>query len=267
MHGRRGPDATQLDLTGVQQTLVDAVVATGTPTVVILVSGRVHTIAAIAGSASAVLQAWVPGEEGGSAIADVLVGHAEPGGRLPVSMPRHVGQVPIHHDYRTGGGRSQFYGDYSDSPTTPLFAFGHGLTYTTFDHEELVVVSSGTTADPVVLRATVTNTGERRGTEIVQLYVRDDVASVVRPHQQLVGFARVELDPGQKATVAFVVHPSRLAFYDETMRFVIEPGTFRFSVGGASDTATQHATVTLVGDVAEYRQREIVPTAVSTTRQ
>ncbi len=260
-------DATNLDLTGVQQTLVDAVVATGTPTVVILVSGRVHTIAAIADKASAVLQAWLPGEEGGNAIADVLIGDAEPGGRLPVSMPRHVGQVPVHHDYRTGGGRTLFYGDYSDSPTTPLFAFGHGLTYTTFEHGELVVVSSGTTVEPVVLRASVKNTGERRGTEIVQLYVRDDVASVVRPYQQLVGFARVELDPGRTATVAFDVHPSRLAFYNEAMRFVTEPGTFRFSVGGASDTSTRHAAVSLVGNVAAYRQCEIVATAVSVTRQ
>ncbi len=256
-------DATDLDLTGVQQALVDAVIATGTPTVVILVSGRVHTIAAIADSAAAVLQAWLPGEEGGNAIADVLLGRTEPGGRLPVSMPRHVGQVPLHHDYRTGGGRSLFYGEYSDSSTTPLFAFGHGLTYTTFEYGDLDVDSSGTTAEPVVLSATVTNTGERRGTEIVQLYVRDEVASVVRPYQQLVGFTRVELDPGQSATVAFDVHPSRLAFYDETMRFVTEPGAFRFSAGGASNAANQPATVTLVGDTAEYRQREIVPTTVS----
>jgi beta-glucosidase len=260
-------DATNLDLTGVQQTLFDAVVATGTPTIVILLSGRVHTIAAIADTAGAVLQAWLPGEEGGNAIADVLIGDAEPVGRLPVSMPRHVGQVPIHHDYRTGGGRSLFYGDYSDSPASPLFAFGHGLTYTTFKYGELVVVSSGTTGEPVVLRVTVTNTGERRGTEVVQLYMRDDVASVVRPYQQLVGFTRVELDPGRSASVSFDVHPSRLAFYDENMRFVTEPGTFRFSVGGASDAARHHAAVSLTGNVTEYRQREIVATGASVTRR
>ena len=260
-------DAINLDLTGVQQTLFDAVVATGTPTIVILLSGRVHTIAAIADTAGAVLQAWLPGEEGGNAIADVLIGDAEPVGRLPVSMPRHVGQVPIHHDYRTGGGRSLFYGDYSDSPASPLFAFGHGLTYTTFKYGELVVVSSGTTGEPVVLRVTVTNTGERRGTEVVQLYMRDDVASVVRPYQQLVGFTRVELDPGRSASVSFDVHPSRLAFYDENMRFVTEPGTFRFSVGGASDAAGHHAAVSLTGNVTEYRQREIVATGASVTRR
>jgi beta-glucosidase len=255
-------DATDLGLTGVQEDLVDAVVATGTPTVVVLISGRVHAIPSIAERVPAVVQAWLPGEEGGHAIADVLLGQAEPGGRLPISMPRTVGQVPIHHDFRTGGGRALFYGEYTDSPTTPLFAFGHGLTYTAFEHGELEIVTSGTTAEPVVLRARVTNVGGRRGTEVVQLYVRDLVATVVRPYQQLVGFSRVELDPGESATVTFEVHPSRLAFYDEAMRFVTEPGAFRFSVG-ASNTANAHATVDLAGAIAEYRQREVVATITS----
>jgi beta-glucosidase len=191
-------DATDLGLTGVQQQLVDAVVATGTATVVVLLSGRVHALPAIAANVPAIVQAWLPGEEGGNAIADVLLGRAEPGGRLPVSMPRTVGQVPIHHDYRTGGGRAMFYGDYTDSSPKPLFAFGHGLTYTTFEYGDLDVVASGTTAEPVVLRTTVTNTGARRGTEVVQLYVRDLVASVVRPFQQLVGFGRVALAPARR---------------------------------------------------------------------
>lgn len=255
-------DATDLGLTGVQQALVDAVVATGTTTVVVLISGRVHAIPAIAATVPAVVQAWLPGEEGGNAIADVLLGAAEPGGRLPISMPRNVGQVPIHHDFRTGGGRAMFYMDYSDSSPKPLYAFGHGLTYTTFEYGDLEVVTSGTTAEPVVLRATVTNVGGRTGTEVVQLYVRDEVASVVRPFQQLVGFTRVELAPAASAAVDFEIHPSRLAFYDEAMRFVTEPGTFRFSVGGASDAAKTHATVDLAGDVAAYRQREIVATRV-----
>jgi beta-glucosidase len=108
----------------------------------------------------------------------------------------------------------------------------------------------------------VTNTGSRSGTEVVQLYVRDDHASVARPYQQLVGFAKVMLEPGETRSLAFTVHPSRLAFYDESMRFVTEPGSFRFSVGGSSATATKHATVGLDGDVAEYLQREIVATSV-----
>ena len=256
-------DATDLALTGVQAALVDAVVATATPTVVVVVSGRVHTLSTIAASVPAIVAAWLPGEEAGHAIADVLFGRTEPGGRLPISMPRTVGQVPIHHDHRSGGGRSQFYGDYTDAASTPLYAFGHGLTYTTFEYRDLDVAVSGSTSEPVVLHATVTNVGERRGSDVVQLYVRDEVASVARPYQQLVGFSRVELDPGEVATVAFEVHPSRLAFYDEAMRFVTEPGTFTFSVGSASDTAEVRATVELTGEVAEYRQREIVTTEAS----
>ena len=255
-------DATDLGLTGAQQMLIDAVVATGTPTVVVLLSGRVHAIPAIAATVPAVVQAWLPGEEGGNALADVLVGRSEPGGRLPISMPRNVGQVPVHHGYRTGGGRAMFYGEYTDAPTTPLYAFGHGLSYTTFEYGALEVLAEGTTAEPVVLQVAVTNVGKRRGTEVAQLYVRDDIASVARPYQQLVGFARVELEPGEVGTVSFEVHPSRLAFYDEAMRFVTEPGTFRFSVGGAANRAKNHARVELTGDVVEFRQREVVATAV-----
>jgi beta-glucosidase len=257
-----GRDAVDLRLTGVQQELVDAVLATGTPTVVVVLSGRVHAIPEIAEAAPAVVLVWPPGEEGGNAIADVLFGRAEPGGRLPVSMPRSVGQVPLHHDVRAGGGTSMFYGTYTDSPTSPLYAFGHGLTYTTFTYAELEVLAAGSTLDPVVLRVAVTNSGGRYGTEVIQLYVRDVVGSVARPLRQLVGFARVGLDVGQTASVTFEVHPSRLAFYDEAMRFVTEPGEFRFSVGAASNAANREAQVVLAGDVAEYRQREIVPTAM-----
>ena len=196
----------------------------------------------------ALVQAWLPGEEGGNAIADVLFGRAEPVGRLPVSMPRNVGQVPVHHDHRAGGGRSMFYGDYTDCPTTPLFPFGHGLTTRPSSTATSRSSASGTTAEPVVL-AIDGHQRRRPGRRprSCSSYVRDEVASVARPGQQLVGFARVELEPGEAATVPFAVHPSRLAFYDQAMRFVVEPGTFRFSVGGASDTATHHATVELGG--------------------
>ena len=180
-------------------------------------------------------------------------------------MPRNVGQVPLHHDVRAGGRRSVFWGDYTDGPTTPLWAFGHRLTYTRFEYGALHVVSAGTTADAVALVVPVTNTGARRGTEVVQLYVRDEVASVPRPEQQLVGFTRVALDPGQSATVRFEVHPTRLAFYEEAMAFVTEPGAFTFSAGSSSNTAAAQAIVNLGGSVARYRQREVVATAVTVT--
>jgi beta-glucosidase len=255
-------DASDLGLTGRQQELVERVVATGTPTVVVVVGGRVFALPWIAEHVPAVVQAWLPGEEGGNAIADVLLGAVNPSGRLPVSLPRSVGQVPVHHGHRAGGGRSQFHGDYTDSPTTPLFCFGHGLSYTTFEHGRLSVDAT-TTAEPVTISLDVTNTGARDGEEVVQLYVRDDVASVARPDRVLVGFARVPLAPGEARRVSFEVHPSRLASYDPAMRFVVEPGDFTFSVGASALDIRQQRTVTLAGDVTEWQQRSIVPTAVT----
>lgn len=252
-------DATSLALTGVQQGLAGAVIATGTPTVVVLVSGRVHAVPDLAVTASALVQAWVPGEEGGHGIVDVLTGAIDARGRLPVSMPRHVGQVPVYASHRAGGGRAMFHGEYTDSPTTPLFPLGHGLSYTSFTYGPLEVLSSGTTSEPVVLAVTVANVGARAGREVVQLRVRDDVASVARHRFALCGFAGVDLAPGDAATVRFTVDPSRLAFYDPAMRFVVEPGTFTFRAGGAE------AIVALDGEVATFRQRDVVATAVDIT--
>lgn len=249
-------DATSLALTGVQQQLVDAAVETGTPTVALLVSGRVHAVPEIAEKASALVQAWAPGEEGGNGIVDVLTGAVDPSGRLPVSMPRNVGQVPVYASPRAGGGRSMFHGDYTDSPTTPLFPFGHGLSYATFERGGLTVEGAGTTSEPVVLAIETRNTSDRAGVDVVQLVVRDDVASVARHQFFLRGFAPVPLEPGEGRSVRFTVDPSRLAFYDPTMRFVVEPGSFTFRVGD------DEAAVTLGGEVVELRQRDVVATAV-----
>ena len=155
-----------------------------------------------------------------------------------------------------------FFGDYTDSPSTPLFPFGHGLSYTSFGYEQLNVSATSTQA-PVTVSVSVRNSGERAGTEVVQLYVQDQVASVARPDRMLVGFARVALDPGQSKTLTFTVHPSRLAFYDPQMRFVVEPGAFSFSVGASSLDIRAEQVVDLRGDVAEYRQREVVATSVT----
>jgi beta-glucosidase len=258
-------DATDLGLTGAQQALVEAVVATGTKTVVVVVSGRVHTLGWIARHAAALAYAWLPGEEGGHGIADVLFGNASPSGRLPVSLPRSVGQVPVYYRHRAGGGRAAFHGEYADSPTTPLFPFGHGLSYTSFVYDDLRV-DGRDTGEPVVVSCGVRNTGARAGEDVVQLYVRDDVASVARPDRQLVGFARVALDPGERRTVRFTVHPSRLAFYDETMRFVVEPGSLCVWVGASASDVRLEATVTLGGPVRAYRQAAIVPTTVAIER-
>ena len=258
-------DATDLDLTGVQLDLLRAVHATGTPTIAVVVSGRVHTLGQVESHSAATLLAWLPGIEGGTALAQVLLGTVAPSGRLPVSLPRHVGQLPVHHAHRAGGDRSQFWGDYTDSPTTPLHPFGFGLTTTTFEYSGLDVVE-GTTESPTTVDVTVTNTGERPGTEVVQLYVGDVVASVALPDRRLVGFTRVELEPGGSAAVRFEVHPSRLAFHDEEFEFVCEPGAFRIEVGGCAGAPALAATFDLTGEVAAHRPRDIVATAATVTR-
>ncbi len=256
-----GNDATNLDLTGVQEELVKTLAETGAPLVVVVLSGRIHTLASIARRANALLQVFPPGEEGGSGLADVLTGKTNPSGRLPVSLPGSVGQVPNHVGLRAGGDHPMFYGDYIDAPASPLFAFGHGLSYTTFAYSDLAVQAKSTT-EPIEVSIEVHNSGERAGDEVVQLYCHDEVASVARPNRILLGFTRLSLIPGQARRVTFTVHPSRLAFYDPAMRFVTEPGAFTFCIGASSVDIRAEKTIVLDGQVAEYRQREIVATKV-----
>jgi beta-glucosidase-like glycosyl hydrolase len=260
-------DAASLDLPGVQTDLVEAVSATGTPTVVVVVSGRVHTLGRLADAADALLWVPPPGEEAGSAIADVLTGAVNPSGRLPVTLPRDVGQLPLHHDMRARGERSEIYGDYIDGPSSPLFAFGHGLSYTTFDYGALRAVA-GTTTSRTNIEIGITNTGVAAGEEVVQLYCRDDVASVARPNRELVGFERVALAPGDSATVTFGVPSSRLAFHDATMRRVTEPGSFTFFVGASSIDIRAEVTIELSGDTVDHdvRDSELTSSRVSAHR-
>jgi beta-glucosidase len=250
-------DATDLRLTGVQEELVSAVAATGTPTVLVVISGRAHVLSEVAKKVRALVVAWPLGEQGGNALADVLLGRAEPTGRLAVTLPRATGQVPLYSSHRSGGARSVFYGDYTDCAHTPLFSFGHGLGYTTFGYSDIEVDATDTSS-PIAVGVTVTNTGARQGEEVVQLYVSDLVASVARPQASLIGFSRLSLAPGEQARVTFDVHPSRLAFYDEAMRFVVEPGLFRFAVGASSSDIRQEAVVDLAGPTTPYLQRSIV---------
>jgi beta-glucosidase len=257
-------DTTQLDLTGRQLELLQAVAATGTPTVAVVVSGRVHALAEVEQAAGATLVAWVPGIEAGSALAAVLLGAVAPSGRLPVTIPHRVGQVPTFYGHRAGGGRSQFWGTYTDCPAAPLHPFGFGLSTTEFTYTDLHV-EVGSTTETTMVSVRITNTGGRAGTEVVQLYVRDEVASVARPERQLVGFTRVPLQPGEAGTVTFALHPSRLAFYDEDFRFVCEPGAFDLEVGGWAGAPAAVHTVDLGGEVHQYRQRDVVATATTIT--
>lgn len=255
-------DATNLDLTGVQPELIKTLAAnSSTPLIVVVLSGRVHTLADIAARANALLQFYPPGEEGGNGLADVLTGKVNPSGHLTVSMPRSVGQIPNSIGSRAGGDRAMFFDGYTDSPTSPLFPFGHGLSYTTFTYSELTIEAQSTT-DPLKITLEIRNSGERAGAEVVQMYVRDMVSSVARPEHILLGFTRIALDAGQTRRITFTVHPSRLAFYNPQMRFVTEPGDFTFSVGASSADIRASKLVTLSGDIVEYRQRDIIDTSV-----
>lgn len=255
-------DATNLDLTGAQPELINALAAhTSTPLIVVVLSGRIHTLADVAAKANALLQIYPPGEEGGNGLAGILTGKVNPSGHLTVSMPRSVGQIPNSIGSRAGGDRAMFFDGYTDSPTSPLFPFGHGLSYTTFAYSELAI-DAQSSADPLKITLEIRNSGERAGDEVVQLYVRDMVSSVARPEHILLGFARVALDAGQTRRITFTVHPSRLAFYDPQMRFVTEPGDFTFSVGASSADIRVSKLITLSGEVVEYRQRDIIATSV-----
>ena len=253
-------DATNLGLPGVQSQLIAQVAATGTPTVVVVISGRVHTLEDESAAANALLWSVLPGEEGGAAIADVLTGVVNPAGRLPVSLPKHVGQVPLHHDMRRRGDRSEFYGSYVDRDTDALYWFGHGLSYTTFEYGEPSVVA-GSTTEAITITIPVSNTGKRDGDEVVQLYATDEIASVARPIRELVGFTRVAIPAGETRTVTFTAHPSRLAFHGLDMALVTEPGEFTFRVGGGSHHPDMRETlVELVGDPVPYNRRSIIAT-------
>jgi beta-glucosidase len=252
-------DSVSLDLPHVQQALIEAVVATGTPTVVVVISGRIHTLGNVCEQAQAVLWCAPPGEEGGHGLAEVLTGKVNPSGRLPIGLPRHVGQLPIHHNMRARGNRSEFYGEYVDSPVSPLFGFGHGLSYTEFEYSQLNIEASST-SESVVVSAVISNTGSRDGEEVVQLYFRDEVASTARPIRDLIGFTRVLLAPGEARRVMFTVHPSRLAYYNDNMRFVVEPGQFTFWLAASAEDARLEGTAELTGSAVEHLRTDVVPT-------
>ncbi|RLF03213.1 MAG: hypothetical protein DRK00_09050, partial [Thermoprotei archaeon] len=224
-----GKDRASLKLPGLQEDLINEVLKTGVPTVVVLMTGS-----AVVGDwierANAVIEAWYPGQEGGTAIAEVLFGEYSPGGKLPFTWPRHEGQLPLYYGMRPSG---RGY-DYVDMPGKPLFPFGHGLSYTEFEYSDLRIetLEGGRR---VKVSFEVRNVGEVEGDEVVQLYVRDAVSSVARPLKELRRFKRISLKPGEVRTLEFTLEPEDLAFYDEHMRRVVEPGEFEVMVGSSSE--------------------------------
>lgn len=241
-----GGSRSRLGLPGMQRDLVEGLVATGRPVVVVLMSGRPLVIPWLAKHAPALLEAWFPGTETGDAVADVVFGDAEPGGRLPVSFPRDVGQIPVFYAHRTTGrpavATDRYTSKYLDVANTPLYPFGYGLSYTRFRysavHLDRTRMGMG---DTLHVSVTVTNVGARRGSDVVQLYVTDEVASVAPPVEELRGFRRVTLAPGESRDVHFRLTTRDLAFWSPDMtRFRAEPGWFTVSVGPSSVADTQH---------------------------
>jgi beta-glucosidase len=251
-------DRADLGLPGVQEELIRAIAALGKPIVVVLVNGRPLAIPWIAENIPALVEAWLPGEEGGAAIADVLFGDANPGGKLPMTFPRAVGQIPIFYSHKPSGGRSQWHGDYVSLPTTPLFPFGHGLSYTEFEYSNLRMDPPHVEADGrVTISAEIKNIGARAGDEVVQLYIRDEVASVPRPVKELKGFKRIHLDPDETRTVVFEMPIDQLGFYDEAMRLVVEPGTVQVMIGGSSEDIRLNASFEILGNEKRSVPRRI----------
>ena len=261
-------DRRGLGLLGRQQELVEAVVATGTPVVLVVVSGRPLALEWAATHCAAVLLAWVPDEAGPGAIAAIVAGDVTPGGHLPVTVPRHVGQLPLTYRHHPTGGKSNWKIDYVDGSVTPLWPFGFGRSYTTFALERLRVDEAAvpTQEGVVTVHVDAVNTGSRPGDEVVQLYVRDMEASVARPVLELRGFHRVALDPGERCTVTFRMSVEQLAYIGADYRRVIEPGRVGIFVGHSAADLPLSAEVTLTGPVVELVDRHHYRTEATETR-
>jgi beta-glucosidase len=224
-------DRDSLDLPGRQNELVQAVLETGVPLVVLLINGRPLSVNSIAAHANGLFEGWYLGQEGGQAFADALFGEVNPGGRLPITFPRSVGQLPAYYNHKPSVQRGYLW-----SEKTPLFPFGHGLSYTTFEYKNLQVSPARIRPDgQALVSVEVRNTGTRLGDEVVQLYIHDVLTSrVTRPVMELKGFQRITLEPGENRKLEFVLTPNELSYLDEKMERVVEPGTFELMVGGSS---------------------------------
>jgi beta-glucosidase len=229
-------DRTSLDLIGRQDELVKAMLATGKPVIAVLFNGRPLSINSLKESVPGILECWYLGQESGRAIADVLFGDCNPGGKLPITVPRSAGHVPVFYNYKPSARRGYLFDDVS-----PLYPFGFGLSYTTFSLENVRLAKKKIKTDGATqVLVDVTNTGNREGTETVQMYIRDRVSSVTRPVKELKGFKRISLKPGETKTVELDITPASLAFYDVNMKYVVEPGEFEIMVGNSSsDTDLQ----------------------------
>lgn len=234
-----GYDVASLDLTGFQEELLKTVYKTGTPTILVLINGRPLSIPWAADNIPAIIEAWLPGEQGGYAVADIIFGDYNPSGKLSITIPRHTGQLPVYYNHMPdksywiehGWGKA-----YADMPASPLWEFGFGLSYTTFEYANLQISPKETgSLGEIRLSVDITNTGSISGQEVVQLYLRDVKGSLMTPVKELQGFKKISLEPGEKKTVEFTLKNENLSLYDKNMDFVVEPGAFEVMIGSSSE--------------------------------
>ena len=271
--GGEGKDRSSLDLPGVQQQLLEALCATGKPVVLILYGPGVFALPWAAEHTAAMIQAFMPGAEAGRVLADVLDGTVNPGGHLTFTMPHHIGQIPIVYNHHMGSGYGTgrdtsasviFSGGYVDNTDEPLFPFGHGLSYTTFAVGKMELASDELPTDgDIRIRCTVTNTGDRTGDQVLQLYYHFSGAHVIRPVKQLVGFVRVTLAPGESKTAEFTLKAAQLGYYNEDMDFVVEPGPAELSLGTSSADICDTRAIRLTGSPVDLMGHRSYTCAVS----
>ena len=255
-----GCDAEDLSLPGVQDELVGALLETGTPLVLVVVSGRPYALGRYDGRLAAAVQAFLPGEEGGPALAGVLSGRVVPSGKLPVQIPRSAGGQPSTYLHPVLGGNS---GGVSSLDPTPLFPFGHGRSYTTFGYSEFTVSADEIPTDgEVTVSCVVHNEGDRAGAEVVQLYLADPVAQVTRPVIELAGFARVRLEPDERTRVTFTLHADRTSFTGVDLQRIVEPGEIRVMVGASSEDIRGAGALRLTGDPRVVGHDRVLTTPV-----
>ncbi len=244
-------DVASLDLTGMQQDLIKTVHETGTPTIVVLINGRPLSIRWVAEHVPAVVEAWICGEKGGAAVADVLFGDYNPSGRLPITVPRHVGQLPVYYNYKPSKQHwlEHAWGKaYVDMPATPLYEFGYGLSYTKFEYSNLRIEPKELRpAGTVKISVDVKNIGDRAGAEVVQLYLNDPISTVVTPVRELRGFEKVNLKPGEKKTVSIELTPEHLCLLSRHKEWVVEPGTFNIMVGSSCEDIRLRGSFEVIG--------------------
>ncbi|MGJ3237572.1 MAG: glycoside hydrolase family 3 N-terminal domain-containing protein [Anaerolineae bacterium] len=243
-------DRATLELPGVQQALVEAITNTETPIIVVVMNGRPPVLTAIAEQVDALILAWLPAEAGGSAIAETIFGDSVPGGKLPMTLPRHVGQVPRYYNHKPSGGRSHWHGDYVDMSAQPLYPFGYGLSYTTFTYDQLTLSQTRASAsETITVIFNITNSGNLAGEEVVQLYIADPIASVTRPVKQLKAFKRVALEAGQTKQVQIALPIAHFAFYDRNMCYTVEAGTVQVMIGSSARDIHLQAEIEIIDTV------------------